>query len=170
MNSCSRREWLLLNAVGFTSASISSLQASTSSAQTSFHYDHLLGTSLDVSLVGCSETQLEQAEQSTLAEVERLRRVFSTYDPQSELSRWNASTERVVLSAEMVEILNHYKNWMVRTRGALNPQVGTLVKRWQLAELDGQLPDPHELVQLAESIQIPAWQMDFVLTERDTRT
>ena len=55
----------------------------------SFRHDHVIGTSLDLWVVAADSSQAEAAERAVLDEIERLRLVFSTYDPQSELSRLN---------------------------------------------------------------------------------
>src|SRR5690349_5050203 len=66
-----------------------------------FHHDHILGTSLDVWLTAPDEAAADRAEAALLAEVERLRRIFSTYDPDSELSRLNRTRAPFAASPEM---------------------------------------------------------------------
>src|ERR1022692_595183 len=58
-----------------------------------FHHDHIIGTSLDLWLTTPDEASADAGEQAILAEIERLRRVFSLYDPDSELSRLNRTRE-----------------------------------------------------------------------------
>src|SRR5215475_10396469 len=67
----------------------------------SFHHDHVLGTSLDLWIVAPNETSANYAEGAILDEIERLRLVFSTYDPQSEISRLNRADGPVSVSADM---------------------------------------------------------------------
>ena len=55
----------------------------------SFHHDHIIGTSLDLWVRTQTESEAEVCEQAILAEIERLRLIFSTYDSQSEISRFN---------------------------------------------------------------------------------
>ena len=52
-----------------------------------FSYDHVLGTSLDLLVAVADRGRAEACESAVLEEVERLRRILSTYDPSSEISR-----------------------------------------------------------------------------------
>src|ERR1700723_853634 len=70
-----------------------------------YHHDHILGTSLDLFVTARDENAADEAEQAVLAEIERLRRVFSLYDPNSELSRLNRTRATMVVSSEMIEVL-----------------------------------------------------------------
>src|SRR5262249_33076451 len=68
----------------------------------SFHFDHILGTSLDVWVRGGS---LDAAEQACLDEIERLRRVFSVHDSESELSRLNRADGPFTASDDLASVL-----------------------------------------------------------------
>src|SRR4051794_24584248 len=68
----------------------------------SFHHDHILGTSLDLWVVTPRTPDAERGEQAILDEIERLRRVFSTYDPDSELSRLNRAAGPVLASPDLL--------------------------------------------------------------------
>ena len=67
-----------------------------------FHHEHVIGTSLDLWLVtGGDEEQADKAEQVILEEIERLRRIFSTYDPESEISKLNRASGPLDLAIEL---------------------------------------------------------------------
>ena len=53
-----------------------------------FHHDNVLGTSLDLKVVAAAPAEAERAEAATLAEIDQLARILSTYDATSEISRW----------------------------------------------------------------------------------
>src|SRR6266851_5797233 len=89
----------------------------------SLHHDHIIGTSLDVWLLTSTKADAEAAEQAILDDVERLRLVFSTFDPKSEISLLNHSTGRTPASAEMIEVLRDYETWQRRSGGAFNGQL-----------------------------------------------
>jgi thiamine biosynthesis lipoprotein ApbE len=74
-----------------------------------FHRDHVLGTSLDVRMIGVGEAAASLCERVVLDEIERLRRIFSTYDPESELSRLNRTTGPFPASPELLEVLRAYE-------------------------------------------------------------
>ena len=126
----------------------------------SFHYDHVIGTSLDVRLVADNPRDALVAEQVILDEIERLRLVFSTFDPTSELSWLNRATGPVPVSADMLEVLRAYEVWQSQSNGAFNGRLGELVRIWQLAEQTGIEPDPAALARLVDRITEPAWAID----------
>jgi thiamine biosynthesis lipoprotein ApbE len=126
----------------------------------SFRYDHVIGTSLDLWVVAPSRAEAEAAEQAVLDEIERLRLVFSTYDPDSEISKLNRATEAVVASAEMLEVLRDYETWQTRSKGAFNGQLGALVQAWKEAEKAGAEPDISTLQRIVRDINRPGWSID----------
>ena len=54
------------------------------------HFQGVLGTSLEVQVLACSRADGHRAVQAALDEIDRLERVFSRFDPESELNRWLA--------------------------------------------------------------------------------
>src|SRR5690242_9053329 len=65
-----------------------------------FHHEAVLGTSLDLQVNTADAQQAALVETTILAEIERLRKILSSYDPASEISRVNGSTTPVVCSQE----------------------------------------------------------------------
>lgn len=122
----------------------------------SFHFDHVLGTSLDVWTAGGPAV----AERVALAEIERLRRIFSTYDPDSELGRLNRAAGPVVVSAELCAVLGEYAAWHRRTGGACSAELGDLVRLWRRAERTGVEPDAASRARLAPGPRRPGWALD----------
>jgi thiamine biosynthesis lipoprotein len=89
-----------------------------------FHYDGVLGTSLDLAVSRVSWSDAGRVESVVLEEVERLRRILSTYDSSSEISRVNASLVgglRAVCSGELFSLLRAYDRWQVATGGVVSP-------------------------------------------------
>jgi thiamine biosynthesis lipoprotein len=125
-----------------------------------FAYDHVLGTSLDLVVAVPDRGRAEACESAVLEEVERLRRILSTYDPASEISRLNESRVPVRVSPELLEVLALYEVWRVRTGGAFNGQLGTLLDLWKEAESSGRTPDEAELADLAREIDGPGAFLD----------
>jgi FAD:protein FMN transferase len=126
----------------------------------SFHRDHVLGTSLDLVFVAPDEATAEAAELTALAEIERLRTVFSTYDANSELSKLNRTREPMVVSADLAEVIERYGVWHKATRGALNPQVGELVSVWKEGEKANREPDAVVLKRIVDDLAKPGWKLD----------
>jgi thiamine biosynthesis lipoprotein ApbE len=126
----------------------------------SFHHDHVIGTSLDLWVSAANERDAEAAEQAVLAEIERLRLVFSTYDAGSEVSRLNRATGPVPASPEMLEVLRAYEHWRAKSGGAFNGQLGALVRTWKDAAKAGREPDAGVLSDIVRQINQPGWAID----------
>ncbi|HEX4610633.1 MAG TPA: FAD:protein FMN transferase, partial [Urbifossiella sp.] len=123
--------------------------------ETAFHHDHVLGTSLELWLTAPDPNR---AETAVLAEVERLRRVFSLHDPDSELARLNRTTCPTPASAELRAVLAGYDHIQPRAGGAINPFVGALIRAWADAERDGREPAAGELARLTGEIAGRGWE------------
>src|SRR5262249_39168578 len=152
----SRFGWLMLALIAFGRP----VQAGEKVGEFSFHYDHILGTSLDVWLVAPSAADAEKAEQAILDEIERLRLIFSTYDPKSEISHLNRSSGPTAASAEMIEVLREYESWQRRSAGAFNGQLGELVRTWAAAEKAGDEPSAETLSGIVRTVNRPGWEID----------
>lgn len=124
------------------------------------HHEHVLGTSLELFVVAKDLATSDDVEHAVLAEIERLRMVFSLYDPTSELSRLNRTREPMSVSPEMIEVLKLYSVWQERTGGVLHSQVGGLVELWKKAEKEQREPDASALSAVAESLQRPGYALD----------
>lgn len=151
----SRRDLFRAGAVAAGAAALGSTAIATTaapeSAEGSFHFDHVLGTSLDGWVVG----PVDAAETAALDEIERLRKVFSLHDPESELSRLNRANGPFVASAELREVLWWYELMASLTGGTLNAQVGGLTWAWDRA--NGAEPDAAALERAVKRIQSAGW-------------
>jgi thiamine biosynthesis lipoprotein ApbE len=96
-----------------------------------FHHEHVLGTSLDIHVVAHSQAAAEKAEASILREIERLRGVLSTYDGQSEVSRWSAGPAKPTkISSDLLRVLQQSDEWRARSGGAFNVGAGGRLPQW----------------------------------------
>jgi len=101
---------------------------------------NVLGTSLDL-IVGTScPIDAARCHEAVLAEVERLRRILSTYDPGSEISRVSLGLQRAQ-ALELRELLAAYEDWSARTGGAVDPRLGQVVGLWREAARLGRPPE-----------------------------
>ena len=85
-----------------------------------FHYEQILGTSLALRFRASSQAVAQRAEQAALTEIARLEKIFSSFDPGSELRRWQGTQ---ALSPELGELLAASERWMGKTGGAFHPGV-----------------------------------------------
>lgn len=126
----------------------------------SCHYDHILGTSLDLCVVTFQKSAATDAERTVLDEIERLRQVLSVYDPASEVSRLNRTREPVPVSPDLGEVLRAYEHWHGKTGGVLSGQLGKLALIWKDAAILGELPSADVLQQVADNLASPGWHFD----------
>lgn len=84
--------------------------------------------------------------------------VFSTYEPDSELSRLNSSSERLVgqrvpVSGELMSVLNDASYINRYSMGRLDVTVGPLVNLWGFGpEVSEDVPEVSEITQLLDQI------------------
>ena len=84
-----------------------------------FHYENVLGTSLELKVVATSEAQSEKAEEAALAEIDREAHILSSWDPQSEFSNWfRTKNQPVHVSPELFEVFSLFDKWRGMTGGA----------------------------------------------------
>src|SRR5262249_16967809 len=90
----------------------------------------------------------------------RLRQIFSTYDPESELSRLNRTREPMVVSTDMIAVLRQYEAWQSRSHGAFSGQLGELVQVWKDAEKAQREPEAAALSRIWLQLCEPGWRID----------
>ncbi|MEO7798200.1 MAG: FAD:protein FMN transferase, partial [Opitutaceae bacterium] len=110
-------------------------------------YEHVLGTSLDLIIEAGRPSEAIECEARLLGEIERLRRIFSTYDPTSEISRVMGGASLV--SAELAELFAAYEQWYTRTGGLVDLHLGEVVAAWREAARTGRLPSRDLLARAA---------------------
>jgi thiamine biosynthesis lipoprotein len=96
-----------------------------------FHHENVLGTSMEMTVNAASEHEATMAEAAALAEIDRLAKVLSTYDPASEINliqQFGGSRSR-----ELASVLSAYHHWHSRTNGAISLTPGT--KDWNVDAL-----------------------------------
>lgn len=124
-----------------------------------FRHQGLLGTVVEVVVHGPRSRRAGRLDALVVAEIERLERIFTVFDPASELSRWRrGSLTRP--SEELAEVLVLAAHWQVRSDGAFNPAAGVVSARWVRAAAEGQLPGDEELARLAADIARPRITVD----------
>ncbi len=129
-----------------------------------FHHDHVLGTSLDLSVIATDPAEAEAVELAVLREIERLNQVLNTWDENSQISLLNRQDTPLVVSPALAEVLWEAEQWRRRSDGAFNPAIGPAFDRWERAAKEGKVPSDDELSDLARQINRPSVRID-----RDTR-
>lgn len=98
---------------------VAALAVSRTGDEYHFHYDHVLGSSLDLVVSASSARAADRVHRAVLAEVERLAGILSTYDAASEISRFAAGMSSVP-SRELDAVLTSYEAWARRTGGIVS--------------------------------------------------
>lgn len=144
------------------------LACAAAAGERAFHHDHILGTSFDLIVWGTAD-QAALVERTVLDEIERIRRIISTYDPASEVNRLRMS-QPARCSPELIEVLRDYEQFNQRSTGAYNAQIGELIAVWKAAQNAQKLPDATVLAALAARASAPAWRIDGQDVVRLTNT
>ncbi len=125
-----------------------------------FHYLHqgVMGTMIDVRVGADDEATADAADHGAAAEMRRLERVFSAFDPDSVLSQWRRGI--TVEHPEFGDVMAIARRWQIASGGGFNPLVGVLSERWAEAERSGEVPTPTEMAELAASIATPRFDVN----------
>ena len=128
-----------------------------------FHYENVLGTSMDATVLAGSQEAANQAMATALERIDHDAKVLSGYDPSSEFSRWFASRDRAVsVSPELYEVLDLFDAWRARTGGALDASAETVSRVWKQAASHGQLPTDTAIAGAVDRVHRPHWRLDPV--------
>ena len=126
-----------------------------------FHHENVLGTSLELKIIASSPAQSEQAEKAALAEIDRESHILSSWDPDSEFSRWFRTANKPVrVSPELFEILSLFDRWRDRTHGALDASAETITRVWKDAAAEKRIPTDAELRAAVANVQKVHWKLD----------
>ncbi len=124
-----------------------------------FDHESILGTSLHLELNAESRVA-EAAHAAVLAEIERLSKVFSSYDSQSELSQLNFPCAATTVSKDLFALLRESERWHRESGGAFHPGVEALTRLWKSAEQAGALPAEPERLKIVEQLKAPLWSLN----------
>ncbi len=113
-----------------------------SAAVSAFRWEGVLGTSGDLLVLADDKRTAALAESCALAEIERLRGIFSGWGD-SELRRLEEAPldAEVEVSWELFALLRDADELCERTAGAFDPYCGELVRAWRQAAEAGVAPD-----------------------------
>ena len=95
-----------------------------------FYHHNVLGSSLEMR-ISSPQNQAGQAQQSVLAEIIRLEKIFSSYDRDSELNRLNRGSLQQQPSAELVEMVRLCEQWRQKLPKAFSCRMGDVIEAWQ---------------------------------------
>jgi thiamine biosynthesis lipoprotein len=126
-----------------------------------FHYENVLGTSLELRIAALSPAGAEAAEAAALREIERQAGILSAWDPKSEFSLWlRTYGQPVPVSTELFEVLGLFDRWRSLTGGALDASAETVARLWKTASSSGRLPSREEIALAVGTVRQTHWQLN----------
>ncbi len=114
----------------------------------------LMGVPWTITVHAESEAAGRAAIAAGFAEVARLERILSDYDPESELSRLSArapTPHPLPVDDDLWRVLERSVAIRDATQGAFDPTVGPLTTLWRQARRSGRLPLPDKLARAREA-------------------
>jgi thiamine biosynthesis lipoprotein len=129
-------------------ASVAMVQPAQAAVQR-FHDDHVLGASMDMTVVGADAATAARALAAAHHEIQRLDKVLSGWRADSELARLNVSTGPVAVSRDLFAVIEQCESWRQTCQGAFSARLGAVEALWRQAEQTGVQPNPAALSQAA---------------------
>lgn len=126
----------------------------------SYAFEDVLGTSLDLRFTATHEVDAARARDAALAEIERLRRILSTWDETSEVAVLVRDGVLAHPSADLLAVLRGYDRWRVASGGAYTPRIAPLTAAWRRAAATDRLPEAAVLRSASAAALAPAWRID----------
>lgn len=106
----------------------------------------LMGTIVEVTIIDAGSSRPEEAAGAAFDEIKRLEKVFSSYDPDSDISKISKSAGKMVkVSPEAVEVAAAALRVARLSNGAFDPTVGALKPAWGYSGEKGAVPSAEEV-------------------------
>jgi FAD:protein FMN transferase len=116
------------------------------------HYEPVLGTVMELQIVGNSQASLDRQRDLVLGGIERLEEIFSVFRDESELNRLNRTCGiQVEVSAELASVLEDcLESWRI-SNGVFHPCAGALSAAWR---------DGHCVDKVVEFLQVQPYVIE----------
>jgi FAD:protein FMN transferase len=125
-------------------------------------FENVLGTSFEMKVTTTSTKEALAAEEIALNEINRLSKILSAYDAQSEFSIWMRSYNTPIkASKELIEVLSLFDKWRFNTEGVLNPAFDVVSKLWENAEKEQTLPTKEAIQNAVKIANETHWKIDY---------
>lgn len=141
-------------------SAIPSVSTSSHSGILSAHFDHILGTSMDLKIIANTLEMAEKAEKVVLGEIKRLSHILGSFDSSTEFSQWQKTiNEAVPVSDELHFVLQSFDVWNKKTSGVIQSAAEEVNQLWQMAAMENKLPSNEELVGAASKANQAHWEL-----------
>lgn len=125
-----------------------------------FHYEGVLGTSMDVSVKGLTQDQALPAVEQVVKDISSLEQNLSSWLAESEISQLNQQKKLKNPSPELIAVLELCKTWAKRSTEHFSCKMGQLQQKWRQAFKQQQAPDRVAMRYLARDIQQAEYKFD----------
>ncbi|MBK8101687.1 MAG: DUF2271 domain-containing protein [Planctomycetes bacterium] len=125
----------------------------------SFARENVLGTRLALTVIAADADAAGKVESAVLTEIERLRRIASSWDADSELRQALGQSGPVTVSADLRAMLRDADRWREASGGAFHPGVQVLTTMWQQSAAAGREPDAAALAGAVATLRSSPWQI-----------
>jgi thiamine biosynthesis lipoprotein ApbE len=125
------------------------------------NFENVLGTSFEMKVSAESAEIADLAEETALAEIDRLSGILSGYDTSSEFSQWQKTLGRPVsISKELFDVLTLFDQWRNLTHNGLNASIQGFSLLWKEAEKNQQLPSISSIEDVVKDVEKKHWLLD----------
>jgi len=125
------------------------------------NYENVLGTSLELRVHATSRAIADRAEQVVLGEITRQSHILSSWDPESEVSRWTRTQGQPVhVSRELFDVLDLFSQWRSRSHGVIDPAAQAVIAVWTKAAAEQRLPTDIERTSAVAAVRQQHWSLD----------
>ncbi|MFY7839174.1 MAG: DUF2271 domain-containing protein, partial [Lacibacter sp.] len=124
-------------------------------------YENVLGTSMELKITSLSSKQAVLAEKAALTEIDRLNKILSSYDVNSEFCQWmNTHNTAVTVSKDLFTVLSLFDTWRKQSNGALDAAAELIGQVWKQSAINRQLPVKEQLAAAVALVQQQHWLLD----------
>jgi len=125
------------------------------------NYENVLGTSFEIKIKAQTDAGAQKAEAAALVEIDRLNKILSGYDADSEFSNWMRAPQKPVkVSVELYDVLALFDRWREKTGGALDASAETINKLWQDAAAKNTLPTASQIASALAQVHQQHYLLD----------
>ncbi len=112
--------------------------------------ESMMGTDVTITVVARNAKEGEAAIDAGMAELRRLDAMMSLYKDTSEITKVNLAAGKtpVVVSPEMIEVVEHAEKISALSNGVFDITVGPLVVLWQMRLKEGTVPTDPEIARV----------------------
>ena len=125
------------------------------------HFENVMGTSFEMKLKTNSAYKVTKAENIALLEIDRLSKILSSYDPNSEFNKWlHTYNVPVKASSELLEVLSLFEKWKNITNGALNPAFEIINQEWMKAFINQKIPSSQDIETAVKKAELSQYSIN----------